>query len=43
MELLSEKDSLNWILYVLYFGIPFLAVVNVAILITLIQIKNRLK
>ncbi|SDN13871.1 hypothetical protein SAMN05518871_103402 [Psychrobacillus sp. OK028] len=43
MELLSEKDALKWILYVLYFGLPTLIVINLGILITLIQLKRRNK
>lgn len=43
MELLSEKDALNWILYVLYFGFPILIAINLGVLITLIQLKSRNK
>ena len=43
MDLLSEKDALNWMLYVIYFGFPILLVINLGILITLIQIKKRIK
>ena len=41
MELLSEKDALYCILYVLYFGFPILIVINIGVLITLIQLKGR--
>lgn len=43
MELLSEKDALNWILYVIYFGFPILIAINLGVLITLIQLKRRIK
>lgn len=41
MELLSEKDALNWILYVLYFGFPILIVINLGVFITLNQLKSK--
>lgn len=43
MELLSVKDALNWILYVIYFGFPILIAINLGVLITLIQLKRRIK
>ena len=42
MELLSEVDELNWMLYVIYFGFPILLVINFGILITLFQIKKSI-
>lgn len=43
MELLSEKEALNWILYVIYLGFPILIAINLGVLITLIQLKRRNK
>lgn len=43
MELLSEKEALNWILYVIYFEFPILIAINLGVLITLIQLKRRNK
>ncbi|WP_391204425.1 hypothetical protein [Psychrobacillus sp. L4] len=43
MELLSEKNALNWILYVLYIGFPILIAINLGVLITLIQLREGIK